>query len=76
MPRSRTTGEIERIPPLAHQPIHLYGLYRFDLATGPDGHRPLRVPPPAPAPAPKRLNRVSRKPDTIAPLLMEGHTVV
>jgi hypothetical protein len=39
-----TTSEIEHISPLAHQHIHLYGHYPFDLATRPDGHRPLRTP--------------------------------
>jgi TnpA family transposase len=39
-----TTSEIERISPLAHQHIHLYGHYPFDLANRPDGHRPLRNP--------------------------------
>ena len=39
-----TTSEIERISPLAHQHIHLYGHYPFDLATRPGGHRPLRPP--------------------------------
>jgi hypothetical protein len=34
-----TTSEIEHISPLAHQHIHLYGHYPFDLATRPDGHR-------------------------------------
>jgi TnpA family transposase len=37
-----TTTEIEHISPLAHQHIHLYGHYPFDLATRPEGHRPLR----------------------------------
>ena len=53
-----TTSEIERISPLAHQHIHLYGHCPFDLATRPDGHRPLRPPATPPAPAPKTLNRV------------------
>lgn len=35
-----TTSELEHISPLAHQHIHLYGHYPFDLATRPDGHRP------------------------------------
>jgi hypothetical protein len=52
-----TTSETERISPLAHQHIHLYGHYPFDLATRADGHRPLRAAVPA-APAPKTLNRV------------------
>jgi TnpA family transposase len=52
-----TTSEIERISPLAHQHIHLYGHYPFDLATRPNGHRPLRTTRP-PAPAPQTLNRV------------------
>ncbi|MCA1588099.1 MAG: transposase, partial [Chloroflexi bacterium] len=51
-----TTSETERISPLAHQHIHLYGHYPFDLATRPDGHRPLRTP--TAPPAPKTLNRV------------------
>jgi TnpA family transposase len=38
-----TTSEIEHISPLAHQHIHLYGHYPFDLASRPDGHRPLRA---------------------------------
>ena len=53
-----TTGEIEHISPLAHQHIHLYGHYPFDLATRPDGHRPLRKPAAAPVPALKTPNRV------------------
>ncbi len=54
-----TTCEIERISPLAHQHIHLYGHYPFDLTTRPAGHRPLRVSAAAPpAPAPKTPNRV------------------
>jgi len=53
-----TTSEIEHISPLAHQHIHFYGHYPFDLATRPDGHRPLRAPPAPPSPAPKTLNRV------------------
>ena len=56
-----TTSEIERLSPLAHQHIHLYGHYPFDLTTRPDGHRPLRTPAIAPAtstPAPETLNRV------------------
>jgi TnpA family transposase len=39
-----TTSEIERISPLAHQHIHLYGHYPFELATRRAGHRPLRAP--------------------------------
>jgi TnpA family transposase len=53
-----TTSEIERISPLAHQHIHLYGHYPFDLVTRPAGHRPLRAPAAAPAPALKTPNRV------------------
>ncbi len=53
-----TTSEIEHISPLAHQHIHLYGHYPFDLATRPDGHRRLRTPEAAPAPAVKTPNRV------------------
>jgi TnpA family transposase len=53
-----TTSELEHISPLAHQHIHLYGHYPFDLATRPAGHRPLRAPPATPAPASKTLNRV------------------
>jgi hypothetical protein len=53
-----TTSEIGRISPLAHQHIHLYGHYPFDLATRPAGHRPLRAPPAATTPAEKTLNRV------------------
>src|SRR3954447_8832424 len=30
-----TTSEIERISPLAHQHVHLYGYYPFDLAARP-----------------------------------------
>jgi hypothetical protein len=52
-----TTSEIERISPLAHQHIHLYGHYPFYLVTRPAGHR-LRAPAAAPAPAPKTPNRV------------------
>lgn len=50
-----TTSEIERISPLPHQHIHLYGHYPFDLAGRLSGHRPLRG---LPAEAPKTLNRV------------------
>jgi hypothetical protein len=53
-----TTSEIEHISPLAHQHIHFYGHHPFDLATRPDGHRPLRAPPAPPSPALKTLNRV------------------
>jgi len=53
-----TTSEIKHISALAHQHIHLYGHYPFDLATRPDDHRPLRSPPAGPAPAPKTANRV------------------
>jgi hypothetical protein len=54
-----TTSEIEHISPLAHQHIHLYGHYPFDLASRPDGHRPLRAPAEAPSvPAPKTPSRV------------------
>jgi hypothetical protein len=53
-----TTSEIEHISPLAHQHIHLYGHYPFDLATRPDGHRPLRKPAAAPVPALRTPNRV------------------
>ena len=53
-----TTSEIEHISPLAHQHIHLYGHYPFNLVTRPAGHRPLRAPAVAPAPAPKTPNRV------------------
>ena len=52
------TSEIEHIPPLAHQHIHLYGHYPFDLASRPDGHRPLRTAAMPATPAPKTLNRV------------------
>jgi len=54
-----TTSEIEHISPHAHQHIHLYGHYPFDLAGRPDGHRPLRTPAPSPSASPsKTLNRV------------------
>ena len=53
-----TTGEIERISPPAHQHIHLYGHYPFDLAARPAGHRPLRAPAAAATPAEETLNRV------------------
>jgi hypothetical protein len=53
-----TTGEIEHISPLAHQHIHLYGQYPFDLGTRPDGHRSLRTPVAPAAPAPTTPNRV------------------
>ena len=53
-----TTSETERISPLAHQHIHLYGHYPFDLVTRPAGHRPLRTPAATAAPAPKTPNRV------------------
>ena len=46
-----TSSEIEHISPLAHQHIHLYGHYPFDLASRPDGHRPLRTPAATAAPA-------------------------
>jgi hypothetical protein len=54
-----TTSEIEHISPLAHQHIHLYGNYPFDLTSRPDGHRPLRNPPPSASRSPtETLNRV------------------
>jgi TnpA family transposase len=53
-----TTSEIERISPLAHQHIHLYGHYPFDLASRPDGHRPLRTATTPSTPAAETLNRV------------------
>jgi len=53
-----TTSEIEHISPLAHQHIHLYGHYPFDLETRPAGHRPLRAAPAPPAPTAETLNRV------------------
>ena len=53
-----TTSEIEHISPLAHQHIHLYGHYPFDLATRPDGHRLLRPLAESPASASKTANRV------------------
>ena len=53
-----TTSEIEHISPLAHQHIHLYGHYPFDLASRPGGHRPLRAAALPPTPAPKTPNRV------------------
>jgi TnpA family transposase len=53
-----TTSEIEHISPLAHQHIHLYGHYPFDLASRPNGHRPLRAPTPWATPTPETLNRV------------------
>jgi TnpA family transposase len=37
-----STSEIEHISPLAHQHIHLYGHYPFELSSRPNGHRPLR----------------------------------
>jgi hypothetical protein len=49
-----TTSETERISPLAHQHIHLYGHYPFDLVTRPAGRRPLRTPTTPSAPAPTR----------------------
>lgn len=52
-----SNSEIEHISPLAHQHIHLYGHYPFDLATRPSGHRPLRAAP-APSTTKKALNRV------------------
>jgi len=52
------SSEIEHISPLARQHIHLYGHYPFDLATRPDGHRPLRAPASASEITPKTLNRV------------------
>jgi TnpA family transposase len=54
-----TTSEIERISPLAHQHIHIYGHYPFDLTGRPDRHRPLRTPvPSAPASPSETPNRV------------------
>jgi TnpA family transposase len=53
-----TSGEIEHISPLAHQHIHLYGHYPFELASRPDGHRPLRTPVAPAAPAQTTPNRV------------------
>jgi TnpA family transposase len=55
-----TTSEIEHISPLAHQHIHFYGHYPFDLAGRPDGHRPLRSAATSdkPAPTPETPNRV------------------
>ncbi len=53
-----TTSEIEHISPLAHQHIHLYGHYPFDVAGRPDGHRPLRTPATVPEAAPQIPNRV------------------
>jgi hypothetical protein len=53
-----STNEIEHISPLAHQYIHLYGHYPFDLASRPDGHRALRTPAAPSAAEPKALNRV------------------
>jgi hypothetical protein len=53
-----TSSESERISPLAHQHIHLYGHYRFDLGTRPADHRPLRAQAAATTPAEKTLNRV------------------
>ena len=53
-----TTSEIEHISPLAHQHIYLYGHYPFDLASQPDGHRPLRTATTPSNPAPETLNRV------------------
>jgi TnpA family transposase len=53
-----TTSEIEHISPLAHQHIHLYGHYPFDLAGRPDGHRPLRTPAAVPDAASQTPNRV------------------
>jgi hypothetical protein len=50
-----TTSEIERISPLAHEHIHLYGHYPFDLATRP------RWPPATQSP---RRARRSRAEDT------------
>ena len=52
------TNDIEHISPLAHQHIHLYGHYPFDLARRPDGHRPLRTATTPSTPAPETLNRV------------------
>jgi hypothetical protein len=53
-----TTSEIEHISPLAHQNIHLYGHHPFDVASRPDGHRPLRTPATPQTPAPKTPSRV------------------
>ena len=52
-----TSSEIEHISPLAHQHIHLYGHYPFDLASRPDGHRPLRSAAAPATPAPTTPNR-------------------
>jgi TnpA family transposase len=53
-----TTSEIEHISPLAHQHIHLYGHYPFDLATRPAEHRPLRAAPTPRTVRAETLNRV------------------
>lgn len=53
-----SSSEIEHISPLAHQHIHLYGHYPFDLATRPSGHRPLRAAAAQSTTATKALNRV------------------
>ncbi len=53
-----TTSEIEHISPLAHQHIHLYGHYPFELTSRPDGHRPLRTARAPSAPTSETLNRV------------------
>lgn len=53
-----TTSEIEHISPLAHQHIHLYGHYPFDVTPRSEGHRPLRTPVAAPDASPRNLNRV------------------
>ncbi|MGC9221811.1 MAG: Tn3 family transposase [Solirubrobacteraceae bacterium] len=39
-----SSSEIEHISPLAHQHIHLYGHYPFDLNSRPEGHRSLSKP--------------------------------
>jgi len=39
-----TTSEIEHVSPLAHQHIHFYGHFPFDVTARPEGHRPLRSP--------------------------------
>jgi TnpA family transposase len=53
-----SSSEIEHISPLAHQHIHLYGHYPFDLATRPTGHRPLRAASTPPKTTTETLNRV------------------
>ncbi len=59
LPRgSRSRRALPLIVEVVAQTEGVDGHYPFDLATRPDGHRPLRAPAMPAAPAPKTLNRV------------------